>query len=187
MKKILKKWIKLESTIILELSLLELEALKSYRHYISSYKKLYIIQSFSKFYSCAGVRIGAVFAHQKSIKKLNQEPWRLSSLDVSFLKERLEDRAFKDKTLQLHRIQKAKLQILLEKSNLFDLILKSDTNFILAHSQKAKVIFWYLLEHKILLRSCESFEFLDDGWLRFAVKDKRSHKILAEALTRFDL
>jgi threonine-phosphate decarboxylase len=139
------EWKKKKCTVILDESFLEFEDHPSFRQIIDSYKKLYIIQSFSKFYSCAGVRIGAVFSHKKNIKKLKAPLWNISSLDVAFLQERLSDEAFAEKSLQLHTIQKQELLDILKNSQLFEQIVQSDANFILAQSSQAEKLFAHLL------------------------------------------
>jgi threonine-phosphate decarboxylase len=173
------------ATIILDESFLEFEELASYRDKIDEYKKLYIIQSFSKFYSCAGVRVGAIFSHKKSIKKLPQNLWNISSLDTEFLKKRLVDEEFITKSKELHKIQKTELIGILENSSHFSEIVESQTNFILTHTQKGTELFEHLLQHKILVRTCESFTYLDKNWLRFAVKSKEDQAKLKEALSAF--
>ena len=185
MKKLLKMWMKLECTIVLDESFLEFEELESAREFIKSYKKLYIVQSFSKFYSCAGVRIGAIFAHKKSIEKLKKELWNLSSLDATFLQERLADEDFKQEAKKLHKQQKEQLNDILEKSNLFDEIAPSDANFILCYTPRGQELFKHLLANKILVRRCESFDYLSENWLRFAVKDTDAQETLKEALESF--
>jgi len=175
-------WKKKKCTIILDESFLEFEGLKSLRNQVQDYKKLYIIQSFSKFYSCAGVRIGAIFTHEKNSAKIAPPLWNISSLDVEFLKGRLEDEAFKTKSKELHSIQKAELLTILKDANIFDQIVESDANFILVHTPNAEALFERLLAHKILVRTCGSFDYLGNEWLRFAVKDKASHEKLKAAL-----
>jgi len=184
-QQLLKMWMKRECTIVLDESFLEFEELKSAREYIKEYKKLYIIQSFSKFYSCAGVRIGAIFAHKKSIEKLSKELWNISSLDTHFLQERLCDGDFKRVSKELHLQQKKQLLEILEDSKIFDEVVESQSNFILCYSPRGKELFEYLLKHKILVRSCESFDYLSENWLRFAVKDAFSQLSLKNTLDAF--
>ena len=185
LKNLFKKWTKRNCTIILDESFLEFEELESAREQINEYKKLYIIQSFSKFHSCAGVRIGAIFSSKKNLKLLPTQPWSLSSLDASFLESRLADEEFKTQTRRVHKKQKKQLQNILKESNLFDEILKSDSNFILVHSKKGKEIYKHLLKNKILVRTCGSFDYLSDEWLRFAVKDEASQNLLSETIALY--
>ncbi len=181
-KELLQQWIELECTIIIDESFLEFEELESIRYEINNYKRLYIIQSFSKFYSCAGVRIGAIFSNKKNIKKLQTPLWNLSSLDVSFLRQRLADEEFAQKSRELHKIQKAELTNILTNSKHFSEVVESDTNFILALTENGEELFDKLLEQKILVRKCASFDYLSNNWLRFAVKDVQDHTKLKEAL-----
>jgi len=179
------EWKKKKCSIILDESFIEFEAHKSLRKQIQDYKKLYIIQSFSKFYACAGVRIGAVFTHKKNIEKITPPLWNISSLDAEFLQKRLSDVAFKRSALEMHKEQKEELQNILKESNIFDQIVESDANFILVHTPNAAELFEHLLAHKILVRTCGSFDYLSDEWLRFAVKDRKSQQKLQEALLAF--
>ena len=131
------------------------------------------------------MRIGAIFSHKKNIRSLNTPLWNISSLDAAFLKKRLEDEAFKEAAHATHIEQKEQLQSILKESGLFETIVESEANFILTQSSHATEIFEHLLAHKILVRSCESFDYLDNTWLRFAVKDAASQTKLKEALGAF--
>jgi threonine-phosphate decarboxylase len=180
--KLFNYWKQQNCTIILDESFIEFENLKYLKTQINLYKKLYIIQSFSKFYSCAGVRIGAIFSHKNNIKKLKIPMWGLSSFDSEFLTKRLADEDFDKQTKRLHKKQKKELYNILKSSKLFSKIYKSQSNFFLTKSKNSKIIFKELFKNKILTRTCGSFDFLSDKYLRFAVKDKHSHKILAKTL-----
>lgn len=178
-------WKKKKCTIIVDESFIEFENHKSLKNQINDYKKLYIIQSFTKFYACPGVRIGAIFTHKKNIRSLQKPLWNISSLDAKFLHERLRDTAFTEESHRIHKEQKEQLQTILKESGLFDTIVASEANFILTQTPHATQLFEHLLAHKILVRSCASFDFLDNSWLRFAVKDKASQEKLQEALRAF--
>ena len=182
LKKLFILWKEQNCTIILDESFLEFEDLPSYRDEINHNKNLYIIQSFSKFYSCAGIRIGAIFSHKINIQQLKTPLWNLSSYDVEFLKQRLQDKSFTKKSKKLHYKNKENLLKILKKSNLFEKIYPSDSNFYLCKSSKADKIFAMLLRKKILTRTCGSFDYLSNDYLRFAVKDKKAHSLLKEVL-----
>ena len=181
-KELMSAWMEHECTIILDESFLEFEELESMREEINNYKRLYIIQSFSKFYSCAGVRVGAIFSNKKNIQKLQTPLWHLSSLDLNFLKQRLADESFAQKSRELHKAQKEELNNILTESKLFTEIVESDSNFILAYTPNGEELWEKLLEKKILVRKCASFDYLNNNWLRFAVKDAEAHKALKLAL-----
>ncbi len=185
LKKLFKLWKEKKCTVIIDESFLEFEELRSYRDKIESYKKLYIIHSFTKFYSCAGVRIGAVFSNDLNITNLQSPTWSLSSLDTAFLTQRLKDESFHEISVKLHKKNKKELLHILEGSGLFSKIHKSSSNFFLVRSDKSIEIYEHLLKYKILVRTCGSFDFLDYTYLRFAVKDAEAHKLLKSALDDF--
>ena len=182
LEKLFKLWKRKNCTIILDESFLEFEKLKSLRNQIKYYKKLYIIQSFSKFNSCAGVRIGAIFSDSGNIKKLKTPLWNLSSFDVQFLTERLQDKYFQKRSRMLHKKHKEELLKILKDSKLFSKIFKSNSNFFLTKSKHSKKIFTHLLKNKILVRTCGSFDSLSNDYLRFAVKDSSTNKQLEKVL-----
>jgi len=185
LEKLFGIWKAQKCTVVLDESFLEFQNLESLRNQIDSYKKLYIIQSFSKFYSCAGIRIGAIFTNKSNSKKLKTPLWNISSYDAIFLEKRLLDAKFDKKSKMLHKRHKKELLATLKDSKLFCKIYKSDSNFIMVKSKKSKEIFEHLLRHKILVRTCGSFDFLTNEHLRFAVKDSNAHNKLTEALKSF--
>jgi len=185
LSKLFKLWRKQNCTVIVDESFIEFEKLPSIREEIRNYKKLYIVQSFTKFYSCAGVRIGAVLSHKKNIKRLKTPLWNLSSLDVEFLTQRLLDDTFVSIAQKKHKRNKKILYKILKKSKLFSKIYRSKANFFLTKSSRAKELFNYLLERKILVRSCGSFDYLSNDYLRFGVKDDNLHKRLQKGLQSF--
>lgn len=182
LEKLFGMWKAQKCTVILDESFLEFESLPSMRDQVNHYKKLYIIQSFSKFNACAGVRIGAIFSHAKNIQKLKIPLWNLSSFDAEFLTKRLQDKAFQKKSKKLHKKYKKELLKILENSRLFTGIYESDSNFFLTKSNRADEIFEHLLKNKVLVRTCGSFDFLDNSYLRFAVKDTSAHNRLKKVL-----
>ena len=112
--------------------------------------------------------------------------WNLSSFDVEFLTQRLEDSKFVKKSRKLHKKNKKNLLKILEDSKLFSKIYKSDSNFILTKSGDSKKLFEYLLKNKILVRTCGSFDNLSDDYIRFGVKDDELHRRLKERLKKIN-
>ena len=179
------EWKKRKCTIIVDESFIEFAQLKSLRTQVNDYKKLYIIHSFSKFYACAGVRVGAIFTHKTNNSSLTPPLWSLSSFDEAFLTQRVQDTNFIETSHTQHATQKQELFEILKHAGLFQQIVQSDANFILTQTSHAEALFEHLLTHKILVRRCGSFDYLDDSWLRFGVKDKAMHATLQEALALF--
>jgi len=186
LKKLFRIWKIQKCRVLIDESFLPFSSKKSIRKLISKNKNLYVVQSLSKIYGSAGIRIGALFSHEKNIGvlKKRQVAWGLSSLDVSFMLGALSDEKHLKKSSRWMDKRKTQLEKILHDSGLFSKIYDSSANFILVKlsSLDAQTLQQKLMPHRILIRDCTSFDFLDSSYVRFALKDKHSHKKLKKAL-----
>ncbi len=175
-------WKKARCTVIVDESFLEFSQKPSLRREIRNYKRLYIVQSFTKFYACAGLRVGAVFSRPENVRALETPAWNLSSFDAAYVTALLKTDDHRERALRAHRSHYRILRAILKDSGLFSKVYKSDANFILTRSPMAQKIHQALLEQKILVRDCSNFEGLDQRYLRFGVKNKKALQQLRKAL-----
>ncbi|UOA07903.1 aminotransferase class I/II-fold pyridoxal phosphate-dependent enzyme [Methylobacter sp. S3L5C] len=187
MQERLAAWQAADCNIIVDESFLDFCMADSVAKYIARYDKLYIIKSLSKFYGCAGIRIGFIIAAEQAIKELKRyEPaWKLSSFDMMYIQQALANTDFVEQTRQQTAHRRNLLQCALQSSGLFERIYSGQANFLLAkladqldgsHLQR-------LLEpSRILIRVCDNFEGMDNRYVRFAVKDTLSISLLADSL-----
>ncbi len=148
--------------------------------------RVYILKSLTKFYTCAGVRVGVVLSSEKNIKNLykNIPAWNISTYDENYILEALKDKKFEKKSIIKLAKDKKRLQKVLKKSKYIKKIYESDANFFLVKLKKidAKKLQRKCAKKKILIRDCSDFDFLDDRHVRFAVRDKKDVKKLAKVL-----
>lgn len=162
--------------IIIDESFLDFCPADSVAKYIAHTPKLYIIKSLSKFYGCAGIRIGFLIAASAHIQALKQlEPaWKLSSFDMAYMQQALSNNDFIAKTLLQTATQREFLQRVLLQSNLFTAIYPGQANFLLARltsNLDGYRLQELLIPARILIRVCDNFAGLDQHYVRFAVKD----------------
>jgi threonine-phosphate decarboxylase len=176
-------WKEAEATVLLDESFLDFSAAS----YLYNYEKLYVLKSMTKFYSSAGVRIGAIISTKKNIKDLKstQPPWKLSQFDISYISAALKDSNFGKKSKIKNYKNRKYLYKILKKSKLFSKVFNSDANFILAKLKKFKADKFQkkLNRCKILIRNCSNFDFLDDSYVRIAVKSKKDLKTFKRCIT----
>lgn len=185
-KRFMKYWKKQNATVLIDESFLDFANKNSAIRYLKKYDKLYILKSMTKFYSSAGIRVGVIISTKKNIKSLKaKEPaWKISEFDKSYLLEALKDNNFKSKAKRKNKKNKKMLKTILANSNLFGKIFPSSANFILAKlkSGTAKQLQEKLKPHKIMIRDCQNFDFLDDRYIRVAVKSKKDLAQLKKAI-----
>lgn len=183
---LMERWSAKNCTILIDESFLEFCGGESATRYLPTYDKLYVLKSQTKFYGCAGVRVGIVLSSRENIRALREkEPlWKISALDSHFLINALADEPFRAQSHLLNAEAKRYLKTLLENSPLFEAVLDSDANFFLVRlaSISAKEFQEKLIPYRIMVRDCSNFDFLDEAYVRIAVKDIKALMRFEEAL-----
>jgi len=184
--KLFKIWQKADATIIIDESFLEFSNKPSMIKFIKSYKKLYIIKSMTKIYSCAGVRVAAIISNKTNIKKLKQtQPqWILSSYDIAYIQEAIKDKQFLKNSYKQTKNNKKYLIKHIQNFPIIEKIYPSDANFIMIKLKhiSANVLQKKLQPYKIMVRDCFNFDTLDNRFIRVAIKDKKSIQRFIEAI-----
>ncbi|NQY94232.1 MAG: aminotransferase class I/II-fold pyridoxal phosphate-dependent enzyme [Campylobacteraceae bacterium] len=183
---LMKYWIQQNCTILVDESFLDFTNGESMVKYLKEYDKLYILKSMTKFYSSAGIRVGTLLSQEKNIESLKStEPmWKLSQFDSIYLQEALKDKSFKSISKSINAKNSILLERMLKESKLFSEVFASNVNFILAQlkNMNAQQFQEKLLPYKILIRDCSNFDFLDNSYVRIAVKSEKNLKQLQLAL-----
>ena len=181
-----QRWQAANCTVIIDESFLDFCEAESVISQLARYDKLYLIKSLSKFYGCAGIRIGFVASSFENIRllKLHEPAWKLSTFDMIYLQAALANTDFIAQTCQQTYAMRTLLQSVLEKSGLFSKIYPSAANFLLTElaQMNGYELQRRLEKHRILIRVCDSFEGLTAQHVRFAVKDKAAILQLEQAL-----
>jgi len=181
------QWTAADCHIIIDESFLDFCTAESAMASLAHTEKLTIIKSLSKFYGCAGIRVGFIAAHADFIRNLKQlEPaWKLSSLDMAYTQLALANTDFIAQTRQQTDSHRALLQQVLHESGLFAEIYPSAANFLLARlhdDNDGYQLQARLAPARILIRVCENFIGLDKRFVRFAVKEPAIIEQLATGL-----
>jgi len=186
LKRLLKIWKQQSCKVVIDESFLLFTDQESVRELVHKNSDLFVVQSLSKIYGAAGVRVGAIFSHSSNVEVLTkrQEMWSLSTFDTKFLLDVLSDKKHLKKSKKNLQKDKKELETILQRSLLFSEIFPSEANYILVKLKQysAKQLQKKLIPYKILVRDCSSFDFLDNSFVRFAVKDSSAHKKLKRAL-----
>ena len=186
LEELMKKWMENSCTILIDESFLDFCDKPSAIEYLKTYDKLYILKSMTKFYSSAGIRVGTIVSTKENIEKLKEfEPmWKLSQFDSIYLQNALEDRVFKGVSQKVNEKNRIELESILKGSSFVEEISTSSANYILVKLKdiKAKEFQERLKPYKIMVRDCSNFDYLDDRFVRVAVKSSNANDSLKRAL-----
>ncbi|PIE68983.1 MAG: aminotransferase class I/II [Deltaproteobacteria bacterium] len=147
---------------------------------------LLCLQSFTKAYSCPGIRLGYLLAQSETIDRLKavRAPWMVSRFaELAGLAFLAHKEAFDRQRHNLPRLREA-LVTGLEQTGFFTHILASDLHFILAKLGKghdAAHLQAYLLAQGMVVRSCDADMGMPEGYFRMQVRCEEDNHALIQA------
>ncbi|WP_439555105.1 histidinol-phosphate transaminase [Dyadobacter sp.] len=153
---------------------------------LDEYPNLVVLQTFSKAWGLAGLRIGMCFASAELIRILNKikPPYNISLPAQNALLQGLQNPALKDEMVTDILSERAALQEMLLELSYVVKIHPSDANFLLVQFEDAKAVMDYLISEAIIVRD-RSRVHLCEGCLRITVGTKKENEVLIESLKNF--
>ena len=150
---------------------------------IASCPNVVVLQTFSKAWGLANLRLGMAFASEEVIAVMNRikPPYNINGVSQRLALEALTNVALKEAMVKTIIAERANLAKALVQ---FSFVLKvnpSDTNFILLKTTDAPGIYKQLVEQQIIVRNRNSV-MLCEGCLRITVGTAEENKALLIAL-----
>ncbi|HXG85757.1 MAG TPA: histidinol-phosphate transaminase [Pyrinomonadaceae bacterium] len=161
---------------------------KSFVDKIGDFPNLVVLQTFSKAWGLAGLRVGLAFASENIIVLFNRvkPPYNVSQIAQEAILKAFENE--REVTERIAAIV-AEREKLIENLKVFSFVTKiypSDANFILIKTTDAERIYRFLLDEKIVVRNRNNVE-LCFGCLRVTVGTPPENEALIEALQKIEL
>lgn len=150
---------------------------------LDNYPNLVILQTFSKAWGMAGIRLGMAFAALGIIQVLNKikYPYNLNMLTQQKAMELLNKAQEKEGWVNTILVERETLQNALEKLPFVIKIYPSDANFLLVKMDDADGIYTKLTEQSVIVRNRSRVK-LCDGSLRITVGSPEENSQLIKAL-----
>lgn len=178
---------KFSRIVVLDEAYIDFSPEKSFLPNLKEYPNLIILQTFSKAWGMAGIRLGMAFAQPEIIQILSKikYPYNVNILTQQKAMELLTQN--KDKTNEWKELllnQREFLKKELEKFSFVKTIYPSDANFLLIKVDGAKKIYSFLAKQEIIIRDRSSVA-LCDGCLRITIGSPEENQVLLEALKQY--
>ncbi len=150
---------------------------------LSAYPNLIILQTFSKAWGLASLRLGMAFCSPEVLSILNKikPPYNLSGLTQRTVLEALENEAEKDDMVTEILLNRSELKELLSNLPIMKKIHPSDANFLLVEVDNAHGYYQQLIEKKVIVRD-RSRVVLCENCLRITVGTKNENFKLVQAI-----
>jgi histidinol-phosphate aminotransferase len=156
---------------------------KSFIQELSDYPNLVVLQTMSKAWGLAGLRMGMAFASEAIIDVYNKvkPPYNISQVNQELALQALEEVAQVNDMIRQLVTMREKLVTDLAGLPLVMKVYPSDANFLLVKMDNARGIYESLLEDGIVVRDRSKVE-LCEGCLRITVGTEKENAELVEAL-----
>jgi histidinol-phosphate aminotransferase len=153
---------------------------------LDHYPNLVVLQTFSKAWGLAGLRLGMCFASEEIISVLNKikSPYNLSSPTQQLLFDMLNHKDEKNEMVVKILVAREKLKAELVQLPIVQKIYPSDSNMLLVKFDDAESLMKYLIYQKIIVRDRSKVK-LCDGCLRISVGTELENKQLLIALQNY--
>jgi histidinol-phosphate aminotransferase len=158
----------------------------SMKESIDRYSNLIVMQTFSKAFGMASIRVGMAFTNPAIVSYFNKmkPPYNISTINQKTVLRRLAKT--EEYELQVRKImeERARLSAELAKLSIVSEVFHSDANFLLVRVKDAGFIYNYLVSRGIIVRNRSS---VVENCLRITVGTKTENTRLLRALKRIDI
>ncbi len=148
---------------------------------------LVIVQTFSKAWGLAGLRLGVCFAHPEIIEILGRikPPYNISSVTQEIALTYIHNHRQKDQWIETIHKEKDKLKVALKDIRMVKEVFPSAANFLLVRFDDAQAIYAYLVKNEIVVRDRSSLIHCS-GCLRITVGTATENALLIESLKKYE-
>jgi histidinol-phosphate aminotransferase len=159
---------------------------KTFIQELTEYANLVVLQTLSKAWGLAGLRVGMAFASEEIIEVMNRvkPPYNINEASQQLALEALQNIDQINDWIKETLSERDKLVLQLKAFDFVLDIYPSDANFILVKTTNAKGIYDYLVGHGIIVRDRSKVE-LCEGSLRITIGTPKENVVLIDTLKKF--
>jgi len=150
-------------------------------------RNLAVLQTLSKAWGLAGIRLGMVFAHQNLIRYLSnvKYPYNLNTLTLDLALKSISAQSSREIWVKQILEERTQLEERLDSLTFVKKIFPSDANFLLVRMENPVDVYDFLMKRGIIVRDRSSVP-LCDGCLRITVGTESENLLLYDALIAYD-
>ncbi len=174
---------KFNGIVVIDEAYIDFSSQESWIGRLNEFPNLIVIQTLSKAYGLAGIRLGACYSSTKIISVLNKikPPYNVNQLTQQTALKALQNSIKTNNEIAIIISERNQLIIDLEEISFIVKIYPSDANFLLVKVDNAIVRYDQLVEHEIIVRNRTNLP-LCENCLRFTVGTKEENKKLMNTL-----
>jgi histidinol-phosphate aminotransferase len=175
-----------EGLVVIDEAYVNYAKQKTFISELIEYPNLIILQTLSKAWGLAGLRLGMAFAAESTINYMNKVkyPYNISTAAQQLAQEALDNIATVNNWIKITVEQRESLKEQLSELSFVKTVYPSDANFILAKMDTARKIYDYLSSKGIIVRDRSKIILCDDC-LRITIGTPEENQQLINALKAY--
>ena len=183
---ILKVIERFEGIVIVDEAYIDFAQQMSLRQELPSHPNLIILQTMSKAWGSAAIRLGMAFASKEIVNIYNKVkyPYNVNLLTQQQALEMLKDPFEIDKYVKILLAERTRLMQAFQELPICEQIYKTDANFFLARMTDANAIYNYLVDKGIIVRNRNKIQ-LCQNCLRVTIGNRTENNELLAALRQY--
>lgn len=172
-----------EGVVIVDEAYSDFAQQKTFRAELMKYPNLIVLNTMSKAWALAGIRLGMAFASKEIIAIYNKVkyPYNVNMLTQQQALEALKDPYEVDKWVKLLLSERSRLMQAFQELPICEKVYKTDANFFLAKMTDAQKIYDYLVDKGIIVRNRTRVQ-LCQNCLRITIGTRNENNELLSAL-----
>ena len=172
--------------IVIDEAYINFSRQKTFIQELTEYANLVVLQTLSKAWGLAGLRIGMAFASEEIIEIMNKvkPPYNINEASQQLALKALQNVEQVNSWIKETLAQRDKLVLNLKNFDFVLDIYPSDANFILVKTTAPKPIYDFLVEKGIIVRDRSKVE-LCEGCLRITVGTSAENEVLIKTLQQY--
>ncbi len=182
-RKILKGF---NGIVIIDEAYIDFALKESWIGELTNFKNLVVLQTFSKAWGLANIRVGMAFGDEEIISVFNKikYPYNVNGVSQKKVLDALNNEVKKEQVVEAIISERNKLAKILLTKKIVDDVYPSDSNFILAKIKSADKVYNYLLDNKIIVRNRSNMINCNEC-LRFTVGAEEENIKLLNILSKY--
>jgi len=174
---------KFTGIVVIDEAYIDFSSQESWIGRLNEFPNLIVIQTLSKAYGLAGIRLGACYSSTKIISVLNKikPPYNVNQLTQQTALKALQNSIKTNNEIAIIISERNKLKTDLEEISFVVKVYPSDANFLLVKVDNAIVRYHQLVEYGIIVRN-RTNQPICENCLRFTVGTKEENKKLMKTL-----
>ena len=172
-----------DGIVVMDEAYINFSKQKSFVQSLIDYPNLVVLQTLSKAWGLAGLRLGMCFANPEIIGYMNKvkAPYNINIVTQELALQALEEVGQVNDMIQLLvDMRNALAQVIASMPNVIQ-VFPSDTNFLLVKIPHARKLYEFLMSKGIIVRDRSALELCEDS-LRITVGTEQENTLLVDAM-----